>query len=177
MIHITGGYGAPAGTALSSASATAGTRQGTSQAKATAGNSPNADGQSTTPPATTTPPPNTGANNSPYVISVSADIRADSTARYYLKPNRNYFFDDTTALSINGKHLLSTGNALALDETPNIIATSVGLAAQAFMPGPTAAAGIAAKTVSHAQAEKTARVSEIVGPMQKALRCLVWLIG
>jgi hypothetical protein len=141
MIHITGGYGAPAGTALS-ASASNGAKQTKSQVTTTAGNPSDVASNNTPAPLSNTPGSGAGPNNSPYVISVSADIRADPTARYYLKQNRNYFFDDTTALSINGKHLLSTGNAIALDETPTIISTTVGLAAQALMPGPSAAAGV-----------------------------------
>ena len=47
-----------------------------------------------------------------FVVTIAADIEADPNARYYLKPVRNYFYDDDIKLSVNGKHLLSTGTRL-----------------------------------------------------------------
>ena len=44
-----------------------------------------------------------------FYISVSVDVEADPRARYYLKSDRNYFYDDDLNLKINAKHLLSTG--------------------------------------------------------------------
>jgi hypothetical protein len=104
---------------------------------------------STTKSATTTSPSqSTGSSASPksmlasdtstddssqpknFVVTIAADIEADPKARYYIKPDRNYFYDDDIHLTVNAKHLLSTGNATATDETAQIIATSVQLAAQ-----------------------------------------------
>jgi len=71
-----------------------------------------------------------------FVVTIAADIEADPKARYYLKPVRNYFYDDTIKLSVNAKHLLSTGNATAEDQTARIISTTASMAAQAAgVPG------------------------------------------
>jgi len=74
-----------------------------------------------------------------FVVTIAADIEADPTARYYLKPVRNYFYDDDIKLSVNAKHLLSTGNATAEDQTAQIISTAASIAAAAFGVPPTGA--------------------------------------
>lgn len=56
-----------------------------------------------------------------FVITIAADIEADPNERYFLKPVRNYFYNDDIRLTINSKHLLSTGNATAEDQTAQII--------------------------------------------------------
>lgn len=66
-----------------------------------------------------------------FVITIAADIEADPSARYYLKPVRNYFYNDDIRLAVNAKHLLSTGSATAEDQTAQIISTTASLAAQA----------------------------------------------
>ena len=58
-----------------------------------------------------------------FYITVSVDIEADPRARYYLKAERNYFYDDDLNLKINAKHLLSTGNATVEDQTAQIISS------------------------------------------------------
>ena len=65
------------------------------------------------------------------MVTIAADIEADPDARYYLKPVRNYFYDDDIKLTVNAKHLLSTGNATAEDQTARIISTAASIAATA----------------------------------------------
>ena len=64
-----------------------------------------------------------------FVVIIAADVEADPSARYYLKPVRNYFYDDDIRLEVNAKHLLSTGNATAEDQTAQIISTTASIAA------------------------------------------------
>jgi hypothetical protein len=70
-----------------------------------------------------------------FYISVSVDIEADPRARYYLKAERNYFYDDDLNLKINAKHLLSTGNATVEDQTAQIISSTAQIVAQFVEPG------------------------------------------
>jgi len=67
-----------------------------------------------------------------FVVTIAANIEADPDARYYLKPVRNYFYDDDIKLTVNAKHLLSTGNATAEDQTAQIISTAASIAATGF---------------------------------------------
>jgi hypothetical protein len=71
-----------------------------------------------------------------FYITVSVDIEADPRARYYLKAERNYFYDDDLNLKINAKHLLSTGNATVEDQTAQIISSTAQIAAQFVEPFP-----------------------------------------
>ena len=82
-----------------------------------------------------------------FVVTIAADIEADPSARYYLKPVRNYFYDDDIKLTVNAKHLLSTGNATAEDQTARIISTTAGLVAQVAMPGKPPAPGITSREI------------------------------
>jgi len=83
-----------------------------------------------------------------FVITIAADVEADPSARYYLKPVRNYFYDDTIKLSVNAKHLLSTGNATAQDQTAQIISTTASLIAQAAEPRVVVTGEISPETVN-----------------------------
>jgi hypothetical protein len=56
-----------------------------------------------------------------FTIAISADIEADHTKRFYLKPDRNYFYDDSVHIATNPKQLLSSGTSTANDETAAII--------------------------------------------------------
>jgi hypothetical protein len=71
-----------------------------------------------------------------FYISVSVDIEADPRARYYLKAERNYFYDDDLRLKVNAKHLLSTGNATVEDQTAQIISSTAQIVAQIIEPVP-----------------------------------------
>ena len=72
-----------------------------------------------------------------FVITIAADIEADPNERYYLKPVRNYFYNDDIHLTTNSKHLLIPGNATAEDQTAQIISTTASLVAQAAgLPAP-----------------------------------------
>jgi hypothetical protein len=78
-----------------------------------------------------------------FVVTIAADIEADPSARCYLKPVRNYFYDDDIKLGINAKHLLTTGNATAEDQTAQIISTAAEIAATIARPAPGAEVKIA----------------------------------
>jgi hypothetical protein len=77
-----------------------------------------------------------------FVVTVAADIEADPSQRYYLKPVRNYFYDDDIRLTVNAKHLLSTGNATAEDQTAKIISTTASLVAAVARPIPAPGAAL-----------------------------------
>lgn len=56
-----------------------------------------------------------------FTIVITVEMEADqSSPRLFLKPDRNYFYDDETQLSVNAKGLLSTANATAEDKTAEI---------------------------------------------------------
>jgi hypothetical protein len=65
-----------------------------------------------------------------FVVTIAADIEADPTARYLLTPDRNYLYNDEINIGVNGKQLLSTGEATAEDQTAQIISTIAQVAAQ-----------------------------------------------
>ena len=58
---------------------------------------------------------------SQFKIVLTAEMEADESTPYFLKPDRNYFYDDETQLTVNTKGLLSTANATAEDRTADII--------------------------------------------------------
>lgn len=67
-----------------------------------------------------TKPPFAQTDTTPYslfVVTISSEIEADPSARYYLKPQTNIFYSDTSQISINSKGLLSSGNATSEDNT------------------------------------------------------------
>ena len=88
-----------------------------------------------------------------FTITIAADVEADPSARYYLKPDRNYFYDDDIHLTVNAKHLLSTGNATANDETAQIIETTFQIAEEA--------AGVPAEAVAPAIG-KTIKIRDLL---------------
>ncbi len=53
--------------------------------------------------------PKTGAGT--FAITISVEVEADPSQRFYLKPDRNYFYDDNIHLATNPKQLLSSGSA------------------------------------------------------------------
>jgi hypothetical protein len=91
------------------------------------------NGKQSTPNETDTPqtdPGNNANQQKSFAVTIAADLEADPTSRCYLKPDRNYFYDDNIHLTINAKHLLSTGNATSQDQTSQIIATLASTAEQ-----------------------------------------------
>ena len=87
-----------------------------------------------------------------FYISVSVDVEADPRARYYLKAERNYFYDDDLNLKINAKHLLSTGNATVEDQTAQFVSSTAQIVAQfAGIPGERKLAPESALTVGDLQ--------------------------
>ncbi len=68
-----------------------------------------------------------GASQASYTITVSTDIEADPEHEYYLKPDRNYFYDDNTAITVASNGLLTTGNATATDQTVAIVGAIASL--------------------------------------------------
>lgn len=65
-----------------------------------------------------------------FVVTISSEIEADPSARYYLKPQTNMFYSDASQISVNSKGLLSSGNATSEDNTQAIIGTLAAMAAQ-----------------------------------------------
>jgi hypothetical protein len=75
---------------------------------------------------------------SPFTVVITEEYEADPGAKFYLKPDTNYFYDDDTHLAVNEKGLLTTANATSEDKSPQIIQD----AAQAFASGAKFAAGM-----------------------------------
>ena len=98
-----------------------------------------------------------------FVVTIAADIEADPSARYYLKPNRNYFYDDDIKLSVNAKHLLSSGNATAEDQTARIISTSASIAATALGKPPSGLSLKQQQELEEEEAEKLPKPETING--------------
>lgn len=65
-----------------------------------------------------------------FVVTISSEIEADPSARYYLKPQTNIFYSDTSQITVNSKGLLSSGNATSEDNTQQIVGTLAAIAAQ-----------------------------------------------
>src|ERR1035437_4250021 len=63
-----------------------------------------------------------------WTITLTAEVEADK-ARYAV-PKRNYIFDDETRVTVNGKHLLSVGNATAEDKSASIVGAIASMVVQ-----------------------------------------------
>jgi hypothetical protein len=65
-------------------------------------------------------------------ITLVSEVEADETAgQYYVSPRANYMYEDETRVTVNSKHLLSTGNVTTEDKTADIVGALASLAAQA----------------------------------------------
>jgi hypothetical protein len=84
-----------------------------------------------------------------FIVTIVEEIEADPSARYYLKPDINVFYDDDTQLTVNAKGLLTMADASAEDKTQAIVATvaSAGADALEFAAG----GGLPGLTVQGAQ--------------------------
>lgn len=76
-----------------------------------------------------------------FVVIISEELEADPTARYYLKPDANIFYDNETALTVNAKGLLTTADATSEDRTHAIVATAANIATDALEFNATGGAG------------------------------------
>ena len=56
-----------------------------------------------------------------WTVTVNGDVEPDPSLQEFAQPQRNYIYDDDYHLTVNSKHLLSTGNATAEDRTANVI--------------------------------------------------------
>ena len=67
-----------------------------------------------------------------FVVTISEELEADPTARYYLKPEVNVFYDNETALTVNAKGLLTTADATSEDRTHAIVGSAASIATDAL---------------------------------------------
>jgi hypothetical protein len=69
--------------------------------------------------------------DSPFTITITADITADTEGGCFVKRDSNYIYDDTIDIKIDGATgLLSTGDATSKDETAQVvsdIASTIGM--------------------------------------------------
>jgi hypothetical protein len=113
--------------------------------------------ESNTPSPTNTPPPATqpkttaddttgsqdeSAKSKEYTITVTEELQPDKDAAYYLDQRRNWAFDDENHFIVNKKFLLTSSKVTVQDRTPDIIATTASLVAQAAGINPISPASI-----------------------------------
>lgn len=55
-----------------------------------------------------------------WTIAITAEVEADPNESLYIVPERNYIFDDEYRVTVNPKHLLSTGNTTVADRSADI---------------------------------------------------------
>jgi hypothetical protein len=67
-----------------------------------------------------------------YTLTITSVIEPDPSACYYLKPDRNYLFDDSVDVKVDENGLLTSGKASAKDETVQIVADIAALVPQAL---------------------------------------------
>ena len=64
-------------------------------------------------------------------ITLTAEVEADQcSGEYYVIPHANYMYDDETRITVNAKHLLSTGNVTTEDKTAEIVGTLASIASE-----------------------------------------------
>src|SRR5206468_3861593 len=62
-------------------------------------------------------------------ITLTAEVEADETSgEYYVTPQANYLYEDDVHVTVNAKHLLSTGNVTTEDKTAEIVGALASLA-------------------------------------------------
>jgi hypothetical protein len=70
-----------------------------------------------------------------FVVTATTVIEAEAGPPHWVKRNVNPFFDDTIALTVNGKGLLQTANATSQDQTTAAVAGLVAAAGNALSFG------------------------------------------
>ena len=64
-------------------------------------------------------------------ITVGSEVEADPNAgEYYVIPHTNYIYEDETRVTVNAKHLLSTGKVTSEDKTVKIVGELASLASE-----------------------------------------------
>ena len=108
----------------------------------TEGGNKDADAQAAAPLTATTAPGNAGDGESTGVsmgsasqltITLTPEVEADeskSAGVYYAKPHANYLYEDDVHVTVNSRHLLSTGNVTTEDKTVEIVGAVASLASQ-----------------------------------------------
>jgi hypothetical protein len=106
----------------------------------TEGGNKDADAQAAAPPTATTAPGNardgesTGVSMgsaSQLTITLTPEVEADEAAgEYYVTPHANYVYEDEARVTVNPKHLLSTGNVTTEDKTVEIVGALASIAAE-----------------------------------------------
>jgi hypothetical protein len=67
-------------------------------------------------------------------ITLISEVEPDESAgEYYVIPHANYFYEDEARLTVNAKHLLSTGNVTSEDKTAEIVGALASMAAEVKM--------------------------------------------
>jgi len=62
-------------------------------------------------------------------ITLTAEVEADeASGEYYVTPQANYLYEDDVHVTVNAKHLLSTGNVTTEDKTAEIVGALASLA-------------------------------------------------
>jgi hypothetical protein len=62
-------------------------------------------------------------------ITLTAEVEADEAGgEYYVTPEANYLYEDDVHVTVNAKHLLSTGNVTTEDKTAEIVGALASLA-------------------------------------------------
>ena len=67
-----------------------------------------------------------------WTITITAEVEADPDKPQYVVPERNYIFDDEYRVTVNAKHLLSTGNTTAEDRSADIAGAVASLVSSTF---------------------------------------------
>jgi hypothetical protein len=68
-------------------------------------------------------------------ITLISEVEPDERAgEYYVIPHANYIYDDETQVTVNAKHLLSTGNVTSADKTAEIVGAVASMAGE-FIKG------------------------------------------
>lgn len=64
-------------------------------------------------------------------ITLTSEVEPDQCGgEYYVTPHANYVFEDEARVTINAKHLLSTGNVTTEDKTAEIVGTLASIAGE-----------------------------------------------
>lgn len=64
-------------------------------------------------------------------ITLISEVEPDERGgEYYVIPHANYIYDDETQVTVNAKHLLSTGNVTSADKTAEIVGAVASMAGE-----------------------------------------------
>ena len=73
----------------------------------------------------------TTINAGALTITLTSEVEPDERAgEYYVIPHANYIYEDEMRLTVNAKHLLSTGNVTSEDKTAEIVGALASMAGE-----------------------------------------------